>query len=439
MNKTSAGWMSLIFQSPLLWGGLLAGGFYALIYGGVLDHELVLRYFAKHPVEKMETVLFFIGLATLLLKIGDFQGQASRLSESVWEGIPTSAATADTLQALSKRLDELPPARQNDSIIRRLHSVLDYVRFRGNAENLDDELKYLADTEAARINAGFGLFRVIIWAIPILGFLGTVIGITMALKSLTGSQMGENVMAEALSGLGLKFDTTALALGLSMVLMFVHFFIDRMANTFQDQVYHRTREELMGRFQAVAKGPDGQLAVVRQMAETMIQVADRLVRQQVELWQASLEAAGSRWMQMSKLAGDTLQSSLAGAMKDSLQVHARELAAAEQNAMHNSRNSWEKVLQTQSQAMQNTAALQESVSRQAEVLERTVMAVGEVARLEDALNRNLSALSGAKHFEQTVASMAAAINLLNAKLAEMPSPTLPVKLEPQRRSSTHAA
>ncbi len=261
----------------------------------------------------------------------------------------------------------------------------------------------------------------------------------MALKGLTDSQMGENVMAQALSGLGLKFDTTALALALSMVLMFVHFFVDRMSNSFQEQVSLRTQEELMGRFQAVAKGPDGQLAAVRQMAETVIQVADRLVRQQVELWQASLEAAGSRWMQMSKSAGDTLQGSLAGALKESLQSHARELAAAEQAAMQHGRNSWEKVFQTQSQSMQNTAALQEAVSRQAVVLERTVQAVGEIARLEDALNRNLASLSGAKHFEQTVASMAAAISLLNAKLTDTPAPAAPVKLEPARRNSLHVA
>jgi hypothetical protein len=212
-----------------------------------------------------------------------------------------------------------------------------------------------------------------------------------------------------------------------------------MANSFLEKIDRRTQEVLMGRFPAIAKGPDGQLAAVRQMAETMVQVADRLVRQQVELWQASLDAAAGRWTQMSKSASDSLQSGITGALKESLHIHAQSLAAAEQTALQQGRNSWEKVLQTQSQAMQNTAALQEAVTRQAEVLERTVQAVGEVARLEDALNRNLSALSGAKHFEQTVASMAAAINLLNAKLAEMPSPTMPVKLEPHRRNSPHAA
>ena len=35
--------------------------------------------------------------------------------------------------------------------------------------------------DAARPHAGFGLFRVIVWATPILGFFGTVIGITMTL------------------------------------------------------------------------------------------------------------------------------------------------------------------------------------------------------------------------------------------------------------------
>ena len=61
------------------------------------------------------------------------------------------------------------------------------------------------------------------------------------------------------------------------------------------------------------------------------------------------------------------------------------------------------------------------LARQAAVLQRAVEAAGEVARLEDSLNRNLSALAGAKHFEQTVMSLAAAVNLLSARLAESPA------------------
>ena len=65
-----------------------------------------------------------------------------------------------------------------------------------------------------------------------------------------------------------------------------------------------------------------------------------------------------------------------------------------------------------------------------------VEAAGEVTRLEDALNRNLAALAGAKHFEQTVLSLAAAVNMLSARLAE--SPNAPIRLESVRRSANAA-
>ena len=58
-----------------------------------------------------------------------------------------------------------------------------------------------------------------------MGFLGTVIGITVAIANLSPSQM-ENI-TDVVAGLGTAFDTTATALGLSMVLMFSHFLVDR--------------------------------------------------------------------------------------------------------------------------------------------------------------------------------------------------------------------
>ena len=315
----------------------------------------------------------------------------------------------------------MPRGRQEEFFIRRLRSALEHVRSQGSAETLNDELKYLSDMAASRLHAGFGLFRVILWAIPILGFLGTVIGITMALNSVDFKSPDQSMM-QVLKGLGLKFDTTALALAMSMVLMFVHFFVDRSGNELLEHVDRRAEEELSGRFQLVSSGADGQMVAFRRMAETMIQVSDRLVQRQAELWQASMENAAVRWANMAKVGGEQLQASLAGALSDGLKMHAQHLAAAEQASIQANRQHWDKIIQGQAHSTQNLAALQAGVTRQVEVIEQTVAAVGEVARLEDALNRNLSTLAGAKHFEQTVMSLAAAINLLNARLAEMPAP-----------------
>ena len=72
--------------------------------------------------------------------------------------------------------------------------------------------------------------------------------------------------------MGLKFDTTALALAMSMVLMFVHFFVDRAEMRLAGKVDRRVEEDLTGRFQQLPGGGDGQLTAVRRMAETMVQV-----------------------------------------------------------------------------------------------------------------------------------------------------------------------
>jgi biopolymer transport protein ExbB/TolQ len=427
------------FRSPLIWGVFGAAFFYGLIFGGPLDLPLVKRYFTGHPVEYMETVLFSVGLAALILKALDIAAQRSGLGKSLFgpvaqQGVATDSA--ETAHGMLKRLDQLAQTRQDEFFICRLRAALEHVCRHGTAETLNDELKYLSDIDGARLHQGFGLFRVILWAIPILGFLGTVVGITMALNSVDLKSPDQS-MLQVLNGLGLKFDTTAVALSMSMVLMFVHFFVDRSANSLLDQVDRRVEQELAGRFPRISSAPDGQLAAVRRMAETMIQISDRLVQRQAEIWQASMETAAARWAQMAKAGGEHLQASLAGALSESLKTHAQHLAAAEQASMQANRQHWEKILQSQAQGAQNLAALQAAVTRQAEVIQDTVAAVGEVARLEDALNRNLNALAGAKHFEQTVMSLAAAINLLNARLAEMPAPTA-IRLDSNRRAAQAA-
>jgi biopolymer transport protein ExbB/TolQ len=422
----------MIFKSPLVWGIFGALGFYGLIFQGPLNIELVKRYFTVHPVEYMETVMFSVGLAALILKVFDFASQRSALAKSPLGPKSPAAETSEVCKDLLQRLDQLPQGRQEEFFIHRLRSALEHVHRQGSAETLNDELKYQSDIDASRLHVGFGLFRVILWAIPILGFLGTVIGITMALNSVDFSSPDQSMM-QVLKGLGLKFDTTALALAMSMVLMFVHFYVDRLGNGLLDQVDRRVEQELAGRLQQASSGLDGQLLAMRRMAETMIQVSDRLVQRQAELWQASMDNAASRWAHMAKTGGEHLQASLAGALSESLKTHAQHLAASEQASMQANRQHWEKLLQSQAHSTQNLAALQSSVTRQVEVIEQTVAAVGEVTRLEDTLNRNLNTLAGAKHFEQTVMGLAATINLLNARLAEMPTSTA-VKLDGNRRA-----
>jgi len=424
--------------SPILWGGLGSAGFYYLVYHGPLNTPFINRYFTHHPVEFAETVLFSIGLAALLIRTIDIASQYTGLRQSPL-GAPTrgTAAVGEQCQLLLDRIARLPRWRSGEYYVRRLRAALERVERLGSTETLDDELKYLADVDATRLHNAYGLFRVIVWAIPILGFLGTVVGITMALNGLRPEALDES-MLQVTTGLGVKFDTTALALAMSMLLMFIHFFVDRAENALLEQVDERVEAELGSRFQRTPKGTDGQVFVIRQMAEDLTAAIEGLVQRQTDLWQAAMDGAATRWAQMADTAGAQVQQAVTEGFRAALHEHAQHLAAAEQAAAKETQRHGEKLRQSLAAQTDARTALQAEMVRQAEMLKRALEATGEVTRLQDVLNRNLAALGGAKHIEQTVSGLAAAIHLLNARLAESPAVPSSIQLQ-SNRASAHAA
>lgn len=424
-------------RSPILWGLAAAGTFLAMVHAGVFGEVVVPRYCIGHPnpspIAYLETTMFFLGMAALVLKAIDLVGQYAGLRRPPLEADGENSSDEDSCDALLDCLDGLPNRRQREYYVGRLRAAVEYVHRRGSAEALDDELRYLADADAGRAHTSYGLFRVIVWAIPILGFLGTVIGITMALNGVD-LQAPDKSMVHVLTGLGLKFDTTALALTLSMVLMFVHFLVDRAEGSLLEQVDAQVMRDVAGLFARTPAGPEGQVTAVRRMAETMVHAVQRLVERQTDLWRASMESAQQRWAQFGEEAGEQIQAALA----ESLKVHAREIAAAEQAASENNRRQWSELHQALGQNVQSIATAQETMVRRVEVLNQAVEATGQIARLEETLNHNLAALAGAKNFEETVISLAAAIHLLTARVAEPSSGAGKVRLESPRHSTRAA-
>jgi hypothetical protein len=423
-----------IMKSPIVWGLLACAAFYGLIFGGPLDLPVMHRYFTHHPVEYGETLLFSVGMAALMLRFADVAAQRWALGKSPWKAVvPGQLSSEELCRTLNAELERQPGHRQDEYYLGRLRAAVQYVMRLGSTEGLGDELKYLTDMDATRSHGRYGLFRVIVWAIPILGFLGTVIGITLALNGIDPKSPDES-MLRVITGLGLKFDTTAVALSLSMVLMFVHFFVDRAESALLSAVDCQVENELAEYLPASAAGAEGQVVAMRRMAEVMVAATDRLIERQAQLWRAAMDAAAAQWAEM----GDSAAAHLTRALDESLQHHAERLAANEETVAGQGRRQWEKIAQAQLQHAQTLAGVQNSLAQQAETMGRILQATGDVEQLQDVLNRNLAALAGAKNFEQTVLGLAAAIHLLNGRMVESASAASVVQLESKRRTSKAA-
>jgi biopolymer transport protein ExbB/TolQ len=405
----------------LLWGGAATVLFYMPIHSGQWNHPFVQRYFAGHWVEYVTTTLFFVGVAAVILRVLATQAQRQLLDRPLLDAIPPGGQPVSACDTLLARLEALSGAVQDTYLVRRLREALEYVYRKGTADALDDELRSLADMDVARMHAGYSFARIVIWAIPILGFLGTVTGITEAVAGLSPQALEES-LPTVTAGLGVAFDTTTLSLALSIILMFGLHAAERLENKLVLAVDARVAAELVGRFQpSIDAASDPQVAVIRRIAEEVVRNSDNLVARQAELWQTTFTQVQQQWQAWSLQSGAQLEASLAKTM----QAHAQAVAASSDTTSQQTIAKWSEVQQALLQNAEAVTLQQRELVRQGEVLTQIVSATGQVEKLESELNRNLNTLAGAKNFEQTVLSLAAAIQLLNAKLGALPNTEMP--------------
>jgi len=409
---TNLGW-------PLIVGLAACSLFYAAIYQGVLGPSFFQRYFAGHPVSFFATGLFFVGLAALLLKSVNIAGQFASMRSIAFDVPRTAVLPVDQCGALLDELDELPASARHSYLGNRLREALEYLERRGSAEALDDEVKYLADLDGSRQHDSYALVRIVIWAIPMLGFLGTVVGITRALGDLDPEMLTnaiQKAMDGLLAGLYVAFDTTAQALSLSMLLMFVQFFVDRLETQLLSNVDTRVNEELVGRFETVGSAQDPHLASVQRMAQEVIKTSETLVARQAEVWKTTLDVANARWTEGAEGSLERMRAALGASLDQSLGKFAQQLSDTQEQATDELRRRWEQWQTTLSNTARMLQAQQQEMVKQGDVMARVLEATVEITKLEAVLNKNLRSLAGAKNFEDTVMSLAAAIHLLNTRL-----------------------
>ena len=186
-----------------------------------------------------------------------------------------------------------PRSLLNTYLGQRVAAILDFLYQRGAADDLDDHLRTLADNDVAAMEGGFALTRFITWAIPILGFLGTVLGITTAIHGATPEVL-EKSLSTVTDGLSYAFDATALALALTMITMFLSFLVERDEQGVLDAVDRYVDRCLAHRFQRVGADAGPFVQAVRENDQALLECVGGLVQRQAELWAETVAAMDRR-------------------------------------------------------------------------------------------------------------------------------------------------
>ena len=460
-----------VLSSPWIWGGGLTWVFYQLIPHAGEHRALLERYFCSHPLEYAQATLFFVGAAILISRALQLlsERQAVSLPLPAWSELTQAR---DCAAAIRNDLAQLPRRLLRTVYARRLTDLADYLGHRSDGDGLEAHAKHLAEAAADRQHEGDRQLQTIIWAVPILGFLGTVMGITLAIANVTPEQL-DTSLNSVTGGLAVAFDTTTVALSQSIVMVFASYFVKRQEQQVLIKVDDQVFKELVSPLAGAARAASPIVEAENRAARELIERTESLIQSQTGLWQDSVEALRTRWVETLGRQQQELSTALSGGVESSLGDHAqllsglreeflqayqqisaesarqlaqsREQHSVEQEQLRECwREAWAEIraemrhdsversraseqllaeFSTQVQAAvhqlsETTEATQlqlAAVSKQTELLGRIVGQEEHLAGLQQQLTENLQALKAAETLEQTLHSLNAAIHLLTAR------------------------
>jgi biopolymer transport protein ExbB/TolQ len=119
----------------------------------------------------------------------------------------------------ARELQALPAQDRELLLPRSLLAALNRFGATGSVADASASAHDVCDGEADRLDSELSLLRYIAWAIPAIGFIGTVRGIGDALAQAHRAMQGD--LSGVTQGLGTAFNSTLVALLLSLVLMFL--------------------------------------------------------------------------------------------------------------------------------------------------------------------------------------------------------------------------
>jgi biopolymer transport protein ExbB/TolQ len=163
-------------------------------------------------------VLMLWALAIMSYK-GVAAGRERRLLQM--DLVPVSGGTKilpqDTRE-FSRTIEALPHAVQRYLLPRALLTALQRFNSTGSIQDVSTAVHTACESESDRLESELSMVRYIAWAIPSIGFIGTVRGIGEALAQAHRAVEGD--ITGVTQSLGVAFNSTFIALVLSIFIMF---------------------------------------------------------------------------------------------------------------------------------------------------------------------------------------------------------------------------
>lgn len=234
---------------------LLTGAFYGLLGTPALRGSLVDQLFTQRgPTQFACAFLFFWSIVILGIKWLKLRLQRRAFDVPI---VPAEVGFVISVGTVNRVLDGIHDAVDDPRhflILNRIVIALSNLRNLGRVGDVDEILRSQATQDEAAIETSYSLVQGFVWAIPVLGFIGTVIGLSKAIGEFTnvlGSATDIGELSAALrgvtGGLATAFDTTLVALVAALVVQLLVTVMRKEEDEFLDAAHEYGLRHVVGR------------------------------------------------------------------------------------------------------------------------------------------------------------------------------------------------
>jgi len=144
-----------------------------------------------------------------------------------------------TARTVLERLRGLVDDARHFILLNRIDRALSNLHNIGGVSDVSTILQTQAENDENQVASSYALINTMIWAIPVLGFVGTVLGLTLAMSNFNlgagdTAQIKES-LNHMISGLSTAFETTLVGLVFALILNLLSGLMQERETDFLDE------------------------------------------------------------------------------------------------------------------------------------------------------------------------------------------------------------
>lgn len=214
------------------------------------------KMFTERGITPCPTVFFgFWVFFILLIKMRKIHFQRRSLKYRILPDQRNFVLTPYTVDEVMTKIHETAEDPEHFVLFNRIALTLSNLRNIGKIADVDNILHSQAELDENRMETSYNLLSGLLWAIPILGFIGTVLGLSQAIGQFTnvlkpGADITNDLvpsLTQVTGGLATAFDTTFIALFIALLLQLLQTTIKKSEEEFLNDCTAYCMENIVSR------------------------------------------------------------------------------------------------------------------------------------------------------------------------------------------------